>query len=806
MLFRAISLLICQLVAILTFAIGFFPQKSVLTGDSEFLYMPEEHKPMEPQFEKMVVMVIDALRSDFLFQANVSGFHFVHDLINKGEAWGYTAYSNPPTVTLPRLKGITTGSMPNFLDAILNVAEDDTSSNLKDQDSWLSQLHKHGKRIHFYGDDTWLKLFPSHFFQRSDGTNSFFVSDFEEVDRNVTRHLPYDLSYQEWDILILHYLGLDHIGHKGGSASQFMFPKHIEMDAVIKDIYDAVDERTLVCVLGDHGMNDMGNHGGSSAGETSAAMVFISKKLANYKAPEAQRGVQVPLINSDGDYQYLTRIQQVDIVPTLVSLFNFPIPQNSVGIIIKDFLPLLGTFAEIKVKDNFRQLMKLANNTPEFAGASIDMLLEQMKITQDDLATAATNYNYIFLIIGLSILCFITIIISCEFYRTFKQTKILSLTVAISLSLGLSMFSSSFVEEEHQIWWWILTAAVGISWVMNPSLTWDHFLVSVCARLIRGWNNSGQKYIYENTIYQILERYPNTKWLINAATMFLVAFETVEFNLMTFVSSFVTVTLCLAYKGCWTLVNEGLVPNWLQAFVNMTCSFLIGPDNMLKEALVPLARLCFQSILASIVFRVCYNRFKSSPKTLQSIIPLINTILVLQTSPSNIPLFLLFTVMKIAINRILTNLSSNDLSQISCILSLIMQNFTFFQFGGTNSIATINLTNSYNGVSQSYNIYVVGFLTFISNFAPVIYWSLNLIEVYQEPNKKHTYLVERLPILFHYSVTGVFLLISCLALRYHLFIWSVFSPKLCYYIAWSILINGLLEHLFNPLLLTVTNK
>lgn len=52
--------------------------------------------------------------------------------------------------------------------------------------------------------------------------------DTEIVDRNVTRHL--DTLFPEggqiqgsvladWDIAILHYLGLDHVGHLGGSTS-----------------------------------------------------------------------------------------------------------------------------------------------------------------------------------------------------------------------------------------------------------------------------------------------------------------------------------------------------------------------------------------------------------------------------------------------------------------------------------------------------------------------------------------------------------------------------------------------------------
>lgn len=78
---------------------------------------------------------------------------------------------------MPRVKALTTGSVPSFLDLILNFAESDTSSSLATQDTWLAQLRArpNGKLV-FYGDDTWLKLFPGDFFARSDGTSSFFVS------------------------------------------------------------------------------------------------------------------------------------------------------------------------------------------------------------------------------------------------------------------------------------------------------------------------------------------------------------------------------------------------------------------------------------------------------------------------------------------------------------------------------------------------------------------------------------------------------------------------------------------------------
>lgn len=76
---------------------------------------------------------------------------------------------------MPRVKAITTGSVPGFLDMILNFAESDTTSSLATQDTWLAQVKAKGDELVMYGDDTWLRLFPG-MFKRHDGTTSFFVS------------------------------------------------------------------------------------------------------------------------------------------------------------------------------------------------------------------------------------------------------------------------------------------------------------------------------------------------------------------------------------------------------------------------------------------------------------------------------------------------------------------------------------------------------------------------------------------------------------------------------------------------------
>lgn len=97
-------------------------------------------------------------------------------LIRSGAAQPFTARADSPTVTMPRIKAIITGSVPSFSDIVLNVAESDSTSSLAHQDNLLTQLKMGlGKRMVMYGDDTWLRLFPGTF-DRFDGTTSFFVS------------------------------------------------------------------------------------------------------------------------------------------------------------------------------------------------------------------------------------------------------------------------------------------------------------------------------------------------------------------------------------------------------------------------------------------------------------------------------------------------------------------------------------------------------------------------------------------------------------------------------------------------------
>ncbi|KAF8948075.1 major facilitator super transporter protein [Haplosporangium gracile] len=372
--------LACQFVGLVMFAKGFFPYKAISTTFASLEDMPLEPSlafngesalqttVVKPRFGKIVLMLVDALRSDFLY-GNESDFRLMQSLIDEHKAIPFTALASAPTVTLPRLKALTTGTVPGFLDAILNIAESDQSSTLANQDNWIAQLtrsaslRKNAKRtpgqeekrkVAFFGDDTWIKLFPGLFF-RSEGTSSFFAMDTIEVDNNVTRHIEPELEKDDWDGLIFHYLGLDHVGHSGGPKSGLMRPKQAEMDSVAHTIYTTLVKKeslteikkdelpTLFVLCGDHGMNEVGNHGGSSRSEISTSFLFMSPSFEGKKARQQIRNMVDPYRTAldREDYEYYRSVGQADLVPTLSLLMGLPIPKNSVGQLIPElFLDL----------------------------------------------------------------------------------------------------------------------------------------------------------------------------------------------------------------------------------------------------------------------------------------------------------------------------------------------------------------------------------------------------------------------------------------------------------------------------------
>ncbi|XP_042841159.1 GPI ethanolamine phosphate transferase 2 isoform X7 [Panthera tigris] len=319
---------VIEVLGVALFLRGFFPAPVRSSSRTEHQAEPPAPEPSigassnwtklpPPLFSKVVIMLIDALRDDFVFGSKgVKFMPYTTYLVEKGASHSFVAEAKPPTVTMPRIKALMTGSLPGFIDVVRNL-----NSPALLEDNVITQAKAAGKRMIFYGDETWVKLFPQHFVEY-DGTTSFFVSDYTEVDDNVTRHLDKVLKRGDWDVLILHYLGLDHIGHISGPSSPLIGHKLSEMDNILMKIHTSLlsEERenlspNLLVLCGDHGMSETGSHGASSMEEVNTPLILISSAFER----------------KPGDIRHPKHVQQTDLAATLAIGLGLPIPENSVG-------------------------------------------------------------------------------------------------------------------------------------------------------------------------------------------------------------------------------------------------------------------------------------------------------------------------------------------------------------------------------------------------------------------------------------------------------------------------------------------
>ncbi|KAL9609445.1 MAG: hypothetical protein Q9167_005800 [Letrouitia subvulpina] len=281
-------------------------------------------------FDKAVILIIDALRYDFTIPVNSEVHHFhnalkvLHDTAQQypENAFLLPFIADPPTTTLLRLKGLTTGTLPTFIDAGSNFA-----GTAIEEDNLVAQLRSVGKMLVHLGDDTWHQLFPDYFEPNlTHAYDSFNVWDLHTVDNGVTGHLLPLLEPQnagKWDVIFGHFLGVDHAGHRYGPDHQATNEKLKQMDNVIRQVMTSLDDETLLVVMGDHGMDTKGDHGGESDDEVESALWMYSKKPV---FGHGHNGIMEPPSTARD-----RPVGQIDLVPTLALLLGMPIPFNSLG-------------------------------------------------------------------------------------------------------------------------------------------------------------------------------------------------------------------------------------------------------------------------------------------------------------------------------------------------------------------------------------------------------------------------------------------------------------------------------------------
>ncbi|KAJ8387382.1 hypothetical protein AAFF_G00157590 [Aldrovandia affinis] len=784
-----------------------------------------------------------------------------------------------------------------------------------------------GKRIIFYGDDTWVRLFPK-LFMEHDGTTSFFVSDYTEVDNNVTRHLDGTLKREDWDVLILHYLGLDHIGHLSGPHSSLVGPKLLEMDDVLKKIHSSLVSRetegslpSLLVLCGDHGMSETGSHGGSSEPETNTPLVLISSAF------KRKVGMEKPAV-----------VEQVDVLPTLALGLGLPISQNSVGRLIQP------VFQETSLRDQLRFLhlnsfqlsCLLRDSTPAFQkeegyeqfhmaekthgnwmklyleGNASEVLssigkkvlkqyMEALKAMSSSLSKQLGKYDLYSMIVGMILLLQVLLLLLLVMPEALSGSAEVELPLAASLlslpffllcllcssahvlvctsahsscylcdlpwgvvlaaivfSSGLlcvllsllgqklapgarpsaksssdaglseldvllvvgtlgyvvSLASSSFIEEEHQTWYFLLNtlclavfqdvcrkyfrerrgpgddasylssredsspSPAPVAELGVGSRKWlklaTPLLTLVCCRLLRSLNQTGVQWAHLPDLSHWLNSWDHKAELSLLAAASLVLIFVLVQRRCSLVSK---MALGLGLLGVYSY--RAAVGNVLFPWQTNSTDISKGTVEARFVYIFVLGILFTgaKDLLRSQVI-VTDSRLKS--RGLWEVYSGMVLLCALLFRPHNLPVLACSLLIQTAMAQLIWKELQYDAAQTTIMHYWFGQAFFYFQ-GNSNNIATIDISAGFVGLESYVEIPAV-FLTAFSTYAGPLLWACHLVCFLSSAQDRCPASVGHGCYCFALlrSIPTVAYIVLVTALRYHLFIWSVFSPKLLY--------------------------
>uniref|UniRef100_UPI00358E86F1 GPI ethanolamine phosphate transferase 2 isoform X2 n=1 Tax=Myxine glutinosa TaxID=7769 RepID=UPI00358E86F1 len=787
------------------------------------------------------------------------------------------------------------------------------------------------------------------------------------VDDNVTRHLPKELSSSSWDILVLHYLGLDHIGHVSGPRSPLACPKLREMDTIIQKIdhslqaevhstlnlstqVDASVLPNLLVVCSDHGISNAGSHGGSSDEEILTPLIFFSSAF--------------PVTTAD----FVPHAEQTDIAVTLSFTLGLPVPRNSLGHLllpVVDHLPLRDKLRFLHINGwqltvllapsdshSLNRGHALFKATEMEHGAWIDLVhagnvsskdlsilgsrlmkryQEALQFMSQSLGESLAQYDVYSMVLGIllefqvllilllhphfqftvvpptaalsivfgvgllflhTVLCthptppalchtnalivflsFTTL--AClngvlaamlwKFLQQHRQAWRNTVTnkqrwllvggmnnVRTFLQLGcvghaMSQASSSFVEEEHMIWYFLLSSLwllIGYNvWLLNKACTWqdEHYMwwpkmlglliVMVFCRLLRGWNQTGVNWADQADISDWLNSPGNELaltavsavsllglfWLAGGPTFsffgrFLLAFGLVAVwayrcasgtltqpeMLSSILSSegvrearlaYICVFLLLAISGIHSLLGTclGFSSSEDDQPTVLAGTIKLCPDNKRlgdQTSLTPHKNTGnIHRLYARWQHNECTQQCQKRERQMgfNGASAALTLLLSLLLRPHNLPVLALWLGLQHVLSSWVWPCVCLPPFEMAIIYYWLGQ-AAFFQQGNSNGLATVDVAAGYTGMSSHSGPLAVILTAFCTYSGPIL-WAMALIkEIRLAPlhtrvssigaASRALAMCRALPLTFYL----VFVMVE----RHHLFIWSVFAPKLLY--------------------------
>ncbi|KAH8582021.1 phosphatidylinositol glycan class O, partial [Cryptosporidium sp. chipmunk genotype I] len=387
-----LTYLIVLLLGTVLFFTGFNGEKANYTQSGSFKerfkLLEIESFEVEAIYDRVVYFIVDALRVDYLNietrnpRNNIHNkFKNLNELMKNVELNKHIRFFNFkaefPTLTTFRVKSLMSGENPGLLELISALRP----KNNTESSTILKNLYLQNKKSAVIGDDTWSLLYDQliHYNYKYE---SLDIRDFDNLDEFVKEKSnmflnhtnPYYKKYNDWKFMVMHFIGVDHIGHYIGIDNHNMSNKLSEMDqSAAKTLQmllkidhgkenptpkefnqqiqnftkNSKSEKILFLLFGDHGQNEYGGHGGPCISETSAGL-FAFSTIPFINSMETISEWNLPVNNNhtnkiSGSASFNERIKnikvlnQIDVIPIISAALGIPIPENNLGIFHDDF-------------------------------------------------------------------------------------------------------------------------------------------------------------------------------------------------------------------------------------------------------------------------------------------------------------------------------------------------------------------------------------------------------------------------------------------------------------------------------------
>uniref|UniRef100_A0A8C8WTR6 Phosphatidylinositol glycan anchor biosynthesis class G (EMM blood group) n=1 Tax=Panthera leo TaxID=9689 RepID=A0A8C8WTR6_PANLE len=147
--------------------------------------------------------------------------------------------------------------------------------------------------------------------------------------------------------------------------------------------------------------------------------------------------------------------------------------------------------------------------------------------------------------------------------------------------------------------------------------------------------------------------------------------------------------------------------------------------------------------------------------------------------PHNLPVLVFSLLIQTIMTKFIWKPLRHDAAEITVMHYWFGQAFFYFQ-GNSNNIATVDISAGFVGLDTYVEVPAV-FLTAFATFAGPVLWASHLVSFLSSETSSGSALSHACfcyALICSFPVSAYIILVT--SLRYHLFIWSVFSPKLLY--------------------------